>query len=347
MIKATLKKLANLTSCKLLGDENIEISGVNTLEKASFKEASFLANPRYIDSLNDSKAGVICVSKNIQVDKTKNYLISEDPSNAFQKIAQFFLSNVDKKTSGFISIHESSVIHETAKIGKNVTILPNSVIDKDVKIDDNTFIGANVYIGARSSIGKECVIHSNVSIREGCSIKDRVILQPGVVIGSCGFGYLFTKENKYEKLAQIGSVIIEDDVEIGANTCIDRARFKDTIIKKGVKIDNLVQIAHNVEIGDHTAIAAQTGIAGSSKIGRYVVMGGQVGVTGHVKIADGSKFATRSGISKSLAKDNYRGSPAININQYNRQYITFKRLEKTLQALEDKIHALEEKSKNL
>jgi UDP-3-O-[3-hydroxymyristoyl] glucosamine N-acyltransferase len=345
-MKATLKKLAELTSSELVGKEDYEISGVNTLEEASYSEASFFANPRYLDFFKSSNAGVICIDKNTETEKNKNYLISDNPSLAFQKIVQFFLST-EKTLSGFCDIHKTAVIHPSAQIGKNVTILPNSTIDKDVTIQDNTFIGSNVYIGYGSSIGQDCIIHSNVTIREKCIIKNRVILQPGVVIGSCGFGYIQQKDGKYQKLDQIGQVILEDDVEIGANTCIDRARFQATIIKKGTKIDNLVQIAHNVEIGENTAIAAQTGIAGSSTIGSLVVMGGQVGITGHVNVPDNTMLATRAGVSKNLKPGKYRGSPAIDLSIYNRQYVTYKNLEKTLQKFQEKIQFLEEKIKNI
>jgi UDP-3-O-[3-hydroxymyristoyl] glucosamine N-acyltransferase len=194
-------------------------------------------------------------------------------------------------------------------------------------------------------IKKNCIIHSNVVIRENTIINNRVIIQPGAVIGSCGFGYTF--ENfEYKKLLQLGNVILEDDVEIGANTTIDRARFSSTIIKKGTKIDNLVHIAHNVEIGSNCAIAAQTGIAGSSKIGNFNVMGGQVGITGHVKLDDQVMLATRSGVSKNLKKGKYRGSPAINLNDYNRNYIFQKNFKNILEKLEKKIASLEEKLKN-
>jgi len=343
---ATLKELADISSSTLVGDEDLEIFGVNTLDNASSKEASFLANPRYIEIMKKSEAGVICVDKSFQVEENKNYLISEDPSLTFQKIIEFFLSS-DGHLSGFSSIHNNALIHPSAKIGKNVTILPNTTIDKNVIIDDDTFISSGVYVGPNTTIGKNCVIHSNVTIRENCILKNRVILQPGAVIGSCGFGYVVQKEGFYKKLLQIGKVILEDDVEIGANTCIDRARFQATIIKKGTKIDNLVQIAHNVEIGQNTAIAAQTGIAGSSKVGSWVVMGGQVGVTGHVEISDKAMLATRTGVSKNLKAGKYRGSPAIDLAQYNRQYVTHKNLGKTLKKLEEKIQKLEEKAKNL
>ena len=348
----TLKELSELTSCELIGDENLQISGVNTLEEAFVSEASFLANPRYSDSMLQSKAGVICVDKNAKLQEKKNYLVSKNPSETFQEIIKIF--SKENKLTGFENIHKSSQIHKSAKIGKNVVILPNAVIDENVVIEDNTFIGAGVYIGPNSSIGRDTLIHANVTIREETIIKDRVIIQSGAVIGSCGFGYLHQKEGTFKKLEQIGIVIIEDDVEIGANTCIDRARFKATIIKKGTKIDNLVQIAHNVEIGKNTAIAAQTGIAGSSKFGDFVIMGGQVGVTGHVEIQSFSQIATRSGISKNLKKKDadikkrkYRGSPAIDMGEYNRQYVAYKNLSKTLKKLEDKLIFLEEKTKNL
>ncbi|NGX43899.1 MAG: UDP-3-O-acylglucosamine N-acyltransferase [Candidatus Anoxychlamydiales bacterium] len=341
----TLKKLASLTSSKLIGDANFKISGVNTLDEASNSEASFLANTRYFDSMLKSKAGVICVDKDTKLEQNKNYLVSDDASKTFQEIIIFF--SKEDKLSGFEAIHKSAVIHKSAKIGKDVVILPNSVIDERVDIADGTFIGSGVYIGPNSSIGKETIIHSNVTIRKFSIIKDRVIIQSGAIIGSCGFGYLHQKDGSFKKLEQVGNVIIEDDVEIGANSCIDRARFKSTIIKKGTKIDNLVQIAHNVEIGKNTAIAAQTGIAGSSKIGDFVIMGGQVGVTGHVEIASFVQLATRSGVSKNLKKGKFRGSPAIDLNDYNRQFITYKNLSKTLKKLEDKLSTLEEKTKNL
>jgi len=342
---ATLKELSKLTSSTLIGDEKHEIFGVNSLDEASMKEASFLANPRYFDSMLKSEAGVICVDKNTEIKTKRNYLISEDPSKTFQEIITFFAK--EKKLTGFFNIHETAVIHKSAKIAKNATILPNSVIDENVVIAENTFIGANVYIGPNTIIGKDTIIHSNVTIREETIIKDRVIIQSGATIGSCGFGYIHQKDGSFKKLEQVGKVIIEDDVEIGANTCIDRARFKSTIIKKGTKIDNLVQIAHNVEIGQNTAIAAQSGIAGSSKVGDFVIMGGQVGITGHVEIDSFVQLATRSGVSKNLKKGKYRGSPAIDLMEYNKQYIAYKNLSKTLKKLEDKLSFLEEKTKNL
>ena len=340
--KFTLKELSNLTKSKIIGNENHEISGVNSLEVAKTNEASFLANIRYEEAMKKSNAGVICVDTKTSLTPNKNYLISDDPSRAFQAIAELILSSIG---SSFIGIHESAVIHPSAELGKNINIGPNVVIDKNVKIKEETTIYPNCYIGSNVEIGKNCCIYSNVSIRERVVIGNRVVIQPGAVIGSCGFGFVQDEKGSYQKLQQIGIVVIEDDVEIGANTTIDRARFDKTIIKKGTKIDNLVQIAHNVEIGEDTAIAAQSGISGSCKIGKNVIMGGQVGVAGHLKLSNNVMIGAQSGISKSLPPGKYRGTPAIPIDEWNRKYVLsknfFKKFTQKLKELEKKISELE------
>ena len=342
MKKFTLKELADLTNSKYVGNKNYIVAGVNTLESSEETDVSFLANLRYVEKMKNSKAGIICISDSLKIEYDKNYLIAKDPSKVFQKIAEIILSATQK--SGFSGTHPTAVVHDTAKIGKNVTICPNAVIDENVTIGDHTFIAPFVFVGPNSKIGANCLIHSHSVIREGCIIKDRVILQPGAVIGSCGFGYIQDKDANHVKLEQIGNVILEDDVEIGANSTIDRARFKSTIIKKGTKIDNLVQIAHNVEIGEKNIIAAQTGIAGSAKTGENVMMGGQAGVLGHVEIGKNVLIATRSGASKSLLKSGkYRGSPAIPIQEYSRQEVYLRRIKKYV----DDLKELQEELKNL
>jgi len=338
----TLKELADLTNSKCVGNENYIVAGVNTLESAKETDVSFLANLRYAEIMKHSNAGVFCISDSVKIEDNKNYLISNDPSKTFQQIAEIILSTTKK--SGFTDLHPTAVIHKTAKIGNNVTICPNAVIDENVTIGDDTFIGPFVFIGPNSNIGSKCLLHSHSVVREGCIIKDRVILQPGAVIGSCGFGYIQDNSGNHIKLEQIGNVILEEDVEIGANSTIDRARFKSTIIKKGTKIDNLVQIAHNAEVGENNIIAAQTGIAGSAKTGKNVMMGGQVGVLGHVEIGDYVLIATRGGVSKSLPKSGrYRGSPAIPIQEYNRQEAYLRRTKKyaeDLKKLQEEFKAL-------
>lgn len=336
----TLKELAEYTSATLIGDPSTSISGVDTLEEASETDASFLANPRYREAMKSTKAGVVCIDPDTQPQDGGNYLVSKDPSRAFQVIAELLRSAQEE--TAFIGIHPTAVIDETAVLGKNVSIGPYAVIDRKAVIGDGTVIGAHTFIGAGVEIGRECRLYPSCTVREGCRIGNRVTLQSGCVIGSCGFGYTTDAQGCHRKLEQFGIVVLEDDVEIGANSTIDRARFKKTIIRRGTKIDNLVQIAHNVEIGPHNILAAQTGVAGSAKTGRHVMMGGQVGVLGHVAIEDGAMIATRGGVSKSLKTGKYRGSPAIPIAEYNRQEVHIRRLEEYVERLK----ALEKKLSN-
>lgn len=326
----TLAELSVICNAQLIGDPNHTISGVNALEDATSKDASFLANDRYTEAMKKSNAGVICISPKDDLPHGLNFLLSDDPSRLFQSIAELYTPT---SSSGFTGIHPTAVIHPLAKIAPNVTIGPYVVIDRDVKIGPNTYIGPHVSIGFEVEIGSDCHINPQCTIRERSLIGNRVILQPGVVIGSCGFGYTPDQLGRFTKLEQIGIVVLEDDVEIGANTTIDRARFKATIIRKGSKIDNLVQIAHNVEIGEHNVIAAQTGIAGSSKTGKYVMLGGQVGIVGHVELADQVMIATRGGVSKSLKSGKYRGSPALPISEFQRQEVHVRKLEEYIQRL--------------
>lgn len=329
-MRFSLAELGSLLGVQVIGDPSFCISGISTLEEANSSDLSFLANPRYFEAMKKSKAGAICVSLEHPLEEGKNYLVSPDPSRTFQQIIELL---IPKERSGFTGIHPSAVIHETAEIAEGVEIGPNTTIDAYVKIGKNSKIGPNVSIGFGVVIGEECHVFPNSVIRERCILKNRVILQPGVVIGSCGFGYIPDKQGHHIKLEQLGIVILEDDVEIGANTTIDRSRFKATIIRKGAKIDNLVQIAHNVEVGEHNIIAAQTGIAGSSKTGKHVMLGGQVGIVGHVELADHVLVATRGGVSKSLKAGKYRGSPAIPISEFHRQEVHVRKLEEYVQRL--------------
>jgi len=338
----TLAELADLLHAELIGHADHRISGVNALDRAQSSDASFLANPRYEHAMHASSAGVVCIDRQTQPAAGKNFLVSDDPSSAFQKIAELFLACQSK--SAFTGIHPTAVIAPTAVIGKDATVGPYAIIDASARIGDGTVIGAQCFIGAEVEIGNNCTIYPSCVVRERCRLKNRVILQSGAIIGSCGFGYVTDKNGCHHKLEQMGIVIIEDDVEIGANATIDRSRFDATIIRQGTKIDNLVQIAHNVEIGAYNLIAAQTGIAGSTKTGHHVMMGGQTGILGHVTIDDFTMIASRGGISKSLKSGKYRGSPAIPLNEYNRQEIHVRRLEdyvERIKELEKKIAALE------
>ncbi len=341
-LQFTLSELAAKTAATLVGNPQFIVSGVNTLDEAKEQDVSFLANPKYLQTMQQSSAGVICIHPDTPKTEGKNYLISNDPSRLFQIIVELFFPT---STSGFSAIHPTAVIHPSAKIGNHVSIGPYAVIDAHVEIQDGASIASHVTISHHVKIGSDSIIHANVVVREKCIIGHRVIIQPGAVIGSCGFGYTTDAIGKHNKLQQLGIVIVEDDVEIGANTTIDRSRFKATIIRKGSKIDNLCQIAHNVEIGEDNIIAAQTGIAGSAKTGKHVIMGGQVGVVGHIEIDSQVMVASRSGVSKNLKSGKYRGSPAVPIEKYSRQEVYIRKLEsyaeklKNLEKEIEKIHS--------
>ena len=329
----SLAELAEKTAARPEGNREFRITGVNTLEEATPEDVSFLANPRYREAMKLSKAGIICVDSHTPLAEGKNYLITEDPSLSFQKILELLL--LRGAPSGFTGIHPTAVVHESAQIGPNVSIGPYAVIDQNVRIGEGTYIGPHVSIGADVAIGSFCTLYPSSIVREKCRLGNRVILQPGAVIGSCGFGYILNEMGQYQKLEQLGIVVLEDDVEIGANTTIDRSRFKTTRIRKGSKIDNLCQIAHNVEVGEHNVIAAQTGIAGSAKTGRYVMLGGQVGIAGHVVLEDETMIATRGGVSKPLKKGKYRGSPAIPIQDYHRQEVHVRKIGEYVERLKE------------
>lgn len=331
----TLEELAQLTNSKLIGKSEKEVVSVNTLDKAEDTDVSFLANPRYLDAMKQSQAGVICIEPMDALPQGKNYLVCDNPSRTFQIIAELLLKEKTKKTF-FEGIHPTAVIHETASLGKDVIIGPHVVIDANVIIGDNTTILSNVSIGPHTTIGSNCFFFQNVCIRESAVIGNRVVLQPGVVIGSCGFGFTTDKNGRHNKLTQLGNVVIEDDVEIGANTTIDRARFQSTIIRRGAQIDNLVQIAHNVQIGEDSVIVAQTGIAGSTKIGKRVYLGGQTGIVGHIELCDGTMIASKGGVSKSITQPGlYRGEPVQPIKKYSREKIFVRRLEKCYKTIEE------------
>lgn len=341
MTRYTLSELAAKTAATLIGSPDLIISGVNTLDEATVEDISFLANPKYSEAMKKSSAGAICIDPHSPKYEGKNYLVSDNPSRAFQIIAELLLSTNQK--SGFTGIHPTAVIHPSAIVHPTANVGPYAVIDQGAKIGENTTISSHVSIGFCVEIGNDCFLHPSSIVRERCILKNRVILQPGAVIGSCGFGYTPDAKGVYHKLDQLGIVILEDDVEIGANTTIDRSRFKETIVRRGSKIDNLCQIAHNVEIGEDNVIAAQTGIAGSAKTGKHVMLGGQVGIVGHVTLDDKVMIATRGGASKSLKAGVYRGSPSIPMQEYHRQEVHVRKIGSYV----DRIKNLEQSIKSI
>ncbi|WP_213357743.1 UDP-3-O-(3-hydroxymyristoyl)glucosamine N-acyltransferase [Chlamydiifrater phoenicopteri] len=307
----TLKELAEICGLQLQGDPEILISGVEEIEKAQSTQISFVENERYRRFLNKTQAGAIIISSQ-EASKAegtkKNFLISPTPSLSFQQVIELFISETD---NGFTGVSPSATIHETVVLGKNVLIEPQAVICKGVVIGDNCHIGAGCFIGAETVLGNNCCIHPRAVVRERVLIGNNVLIQSGAVIGSCGFGYSMDKSGNHVHLKHLGKVVLEDNVEIGANTTIDRGRFKETIVRQGTKIDNLVQIAHQVEVGKHSIIVSLSGIAGSTKIGNRVVVGGQTGIAGHISVCDNVMLMAQTGVSKTISSPGvYGGAPA-------------------------------------
>lgn len=327
----TLEELANFTGSKLIGDPSYIVTSFADLENAEAGDVSFLSNPKFTDTryeklMKSSHAGVIFIAPHVETEQGKNYLTHEDPSRAFQMTIEAF-KGITKQT-GFEEIHPSAIIHPSAKIGAGTTIGPNAVIDADVVIGERNYLAAGVCIGPQSIIGDDCRFHPNVVIREQCRIGNRVVLQGGVVIGSCGFGYTTNDQGEHERLSHIGTVTLEDDVEVGANSTVDRARFTSTVIGKGTKIDNLVVIGHNVKIGRHNIVCGQSAIAGSSQTGSHVIIAGQCGIDGHIKLEDGVIITAKSGVTKSLPTGRYGGVPVQPLDQHNRTNVHIRNFDK-------------------
>lgn len=337
----TLEQLAKLFQVEAKGNFEHVVTGIEGLENATSSDVSFLASPKYHGQMLKSKAGIICVTSSTELQDKTNYLISANPSELFQKILELFVP--DTQCSSFEGMHPTAIIHPTAVIDPSVRIGPYAVIDAEVHIGAHTEILAHTTLCRGVKIGKNCLIYPQVTIRERCVLGNRVIIQPGAVVGSCGFGYLTNEKGLHSKLQQLGKVILEDDVEIGANTTIDRARFKSTIIARGTKIDNLVQIAHNVEIGQDNIIISQTGIAGSTKTGRHVIFGGQAGIVGHIEITDNVMIGAKGGVSKSIEKSGkYAGSPVLPLAEHNKMQVHLRKISQYVEKLEKLQAKLEE-----
>lgn len=313
-MKVKLKLAADFVGGVVIGDPEIEISGIAKIEEAKEGDLTFLYLPLYEKFLSTTKASAVIIGPEFK--KTRNditYIEVKNPNIALQKIIISFL----KPKINLTGISPSASIDSTAKIGNNVAIGKNVVVEAGCVIGDNSIIYHNTAILENVKIGDNCLIYTNVSIRENCVLGNNVIIHSNTVIGSDGFGYIPDERGVYNKVPQIGNVVLEDDVELGSNVSIDRAALGSTLIKKGVKIDNLVQIAHNVVIGEHSGIASQTGIAGSTTIGKHCILAGQVGVTGHIELADQVIITAQSGVSKSISKPGkYRGSPAQDMSQW-------------------------------
>ncbi len=319
-----VKDIALYLNADVKGDGEIEINGLSSIEKASPSDLTFLSNKKYEKFLSTTKAGCVLVGKDTDIsDYDKTFIVCDDAYLCFAKIAQAMYGT--KKGVGKIS--DKASVDNSAVIDKSCFIDDFVVIKGGCKIGKNTVIMPFVYIGENSVIGDNCIIYPSVTIRERSIIGNEVIVHSGTVIGSDGFGYAKSKNGKHIKIPQVGNVIIEDRVEIGANVAIDRAALDSTIIKSGTKIDNLVQIAHNVEIGEDSIIIAQTGISGSTKIGKNVILAGQSGIAGHLKIADNVIITAKSGVNSTIRKPGaYSGAPVFEHRKWLRSSAAFSRL---------------------
>ena len=289
----TARDVADLVQGQLTGNPGELVSGVAGIRDARPGDISFVANPKYLASLATSKASVVLVAKDCPEQPHRTLIRVDNPSVAFSKIVQQIVPPPVTFAPG---IHPTAVVAPSAKLGTGVSIQPNAVIEDGSIIGDRSVIGAGGYVGVGSQVGSDCLLYARVVIRERTRVGDRVILHPGVVLGADGFGFENIRGER-QKIPQVGTVEIGDDVEIGANSCVDRGRFGTTCVGRGTKIDNLVQIGHNCVIGDHCVICAGTGIAGSVIVGNYVTMAGQVGVVGHLTIGDRAVIGAQSGVA--------------------------------------------------
>jgi len=335
------KVISEFLQGTLDGDPNVTVNDVSKIEEGRPGTLSFLANPKYQKYVYDSASSIIIVNKDFIAEKpVKATLVKVD--NAYESFAALLnLYEQSKPKKSGISKHAS--IAENAITNKNIYVGDFAVISDEANIGDGSLIYANAFIGERVKIGKNCIIHPGVKIYHDCSIGDNCIIHAGVIIGGDGFGFVPDENNVYSKVPQLGNVIIENNVEIGANSTIDRATMGSTILREGVKLDNLIMVAHNVEIGKNTVIAAQSGIAGSTKIGENCLFGGQVGISGHIKIAPGVKIGAQSGISNSIKKEDavIMGSPAFDLKSFYKSYAVFRKLPELRQQmneLENKTH---------
>ena len=342
-MKFTAKTIAEYLHGDIEGDPTVEVTTVAKIEEGFEGAISFLSNPNYEKYIYTTGSSIVLVNSDFVPEKeVKATLIRVGNSyEAFASLLGLYEQSKPKKKG----IHPTAVIEESASVDGVAYIGAMAYIGENVKVGEGSIIHPHTSIGDNTTVGKNVILYSGVRIYHECIIGDNCIVHAGTVIGSDGFGFAPADGNNFKKIPQVGNVILEENVEIGANTVIDRATMGSTIIRKGVKLDNLIQIAHNVEVGDNTVIAGQSGIAGSTKIGKNCMFGGQVGVTGHVKIADGTKAAAQTGISGPIKNPDtfVYGSPAFDFKSYQKSYIIFRKLpdlKERLEQIEKKVGSI-------
>ncbi|HLP53756.1 MAG TPA: UDP-3-O-(3-hydroxymyristoyl)glucosamine N-acyltransferase [Fluviicola sp.] len=338
------QQIAAILHGEVVGNPDITVSGLAKIEEGTTGTLSFLSNPKYEEYIYSTGASICIVNATFEplkpLPETLTLVKVEDAYACFAKLLEVYSQMRQKQAK----IEQPSFISESAQVGEGIYLGAFAYISDGAKIGNNVKIYPNVYVGDGVTIGDDTILHPGVRIYADCVIGARCILHAGVVIGSDGFGYAPDEKGVFSRVPQIGNVILEDDVEIGANSTVDCATLGSTILRKGVKVDNLVHLAHNVEVGDHSALAAQVGVAGSAKIGKHVMVGGQAGISGHLFIADGTKIVAQSGIPSSVKKsETLMGSPGIPIEDFKKSYFGFRKLPFLLQ----KINELEQKVKTL
>jgi UDP-3-O-[3-hydroxymyristoyl] glucosamine N-acyltransferase len=332
-MKFTVQQIADITNGSIEGNANAEVSRLSKIEEGGENTLTFLANPKYTHYIYSTTATACIVSADFIAEQplTTTLIRVENAYMAFAQLLNVYNSMKSKKAS----ISKLAYIPESAVIGKECYIAEFVSIGDNVVIGDNVKLYPHVVVGDNVSIGNNSTLFPGVKIYADCLVGENCTIHAGTVIGADGFGFAPQQDEEFKKVAQIGNVIIEDCVEIGANCCIDRATLGSTIIRKGVKLDNLIQVAHNVEIGNNTVIAAQCGVAGSSKLGKNIMIGGQAGVSGHISIADDVKIAAQAGISNNIDEKGsmVMGSPAFDASLYKRVFIIFRKLPELYQRL--------------
>jgi len=341
-VKLTLHELMELTQGSLLQQGLMdEYTGMASLDEASELDISFLGNQKYFSDFLKTKAGVVLVPPDLpDVPENVTLVEVENPSSAFGMVVEKLSI---RSRSIPIGIHPSAIVADDVIIDREkVCVRAGAIIESGCEIGNGSEIGSGVVIGEHVKIGEDCILHANSTVREHSILGDRVILQPGCVIGADGYGYDLV-DGRHCKIDQVGIVVLENDVEVGANATVDRARFGKTLVGEGSKVDNLVQIAHNVQIGKHCLLVSQCGIAGSTKLGNYVTVAGQVGIAGHLEIGDKAVLSALTGVSKSLEGGQvYMGFPVYPVKEAQRRYASISRLPKALVELRELRKEVEE-----
>jgi UDP-3-O-[3-hydroxymyristoyl] glucosamine N-acyltransferase len=347
-MKFTAKVIADFTKGEVVGNPDEVVTGISRIEEGKIGTLAFLANPKYEKYLYTTEASIVLINKDFQINGNLNRTIIrvDNAYDAFTSLLELYTKALPQKTG----IEQPCFIDPTAKIGENAYVGAFSYIGAGVILGKNVKIFPQSYIGDLTQISDNTIIYAGVKVYHGCYIGNDCIIHSGVVIGADGFGFVQQPDQQYRKIPQVGNVIIEDNVEIGSNVTIDRATIGSTIIHKGVKFDNLIQIGHNVEVGENTVIVSQAGIAGSTKVGQNCQIGGQAGLAGHLKIGDNVKIGAQSGVSNSIKDgDTVLGSPALAATKQIKAMIVYKSLpemSKKIADLEKELKALKEKTGN-